>query len=233
MKEKKLIKIPHFFALTLGLVFYSTIGFLFVSPNVFLRIWIFFLFFFIVKYKLKHYLIIFTSGFIGFLINPTNNNFEILTNILNWSTLTGCILGSLMIYEEIFSGGDFASISKYFKNKNKVAVYLYYIFKIIPLLLDIIERIAKAYFVYGKRIYYSKSKFRIDIAIDIVVSFFIELLLLMFSHFRIIERRENVAFLTTQNKKEVPINILIFQLLISISILFTLILSFAITGMNL
>ena len=128
--------------------------------------------------------------------------------------------GSLIIYEDIFSGGDFASISKLFKNKNQVAIYSYYVFKIIPLIGDLLYRLSKAFSVYGKRKYIAENKNqKIKILIDTLDSLFNELLSIMFSQVRIMNRREKVAFLLSQQRRAINLKFIILQSLITILII--------------
>ena len=150
--------ISHLRALLLGLLFYTSIGLIFVIPNVSLRMIVFLLMLFLADFKKQHYYILIVSGVIGILISPFHNWELIISNVLSWVGLTGSIIGSILIYEDIFTGGDFASISRFFKNKNTVAIHAYYAFKLIPIITDTFDHLIKAFVVYGKRKYVREKK---------------------------------------------------------------------------
>ncbi len=194
MNIPKIYYISHLTALFLGLLFYTSIGLLFIIANVPLRVIVFLLLLFVAKFKKPHYIIIIISSLVGLVISPYNNWQIVVSNVLSWGCLTGSILGSLLLYESVFSGGDFASISRFFKNKNKVAIDAYYAFKIIPMISDLLERLLKAFTVYGKKKYLANSDIsKFKMFIDMLDSFFNELLAIMFSQFRVMDRREKVA----------------------------------------
>jgi hypothetical protein len=212
---KKTINISHLILLILGLWFYTSIGLLFVIAYVPLRVLIFLLLLFVVPFKKQHYLIIVISCIVGFVISPFSDWQQVVPNILSWGGLMGSLIGSLLIYEDVFSGGDFASISRFFKNKNKVAIHAYYVFKIIPMIVDLLDRLSKAYMVYGKRKYIGKKNHvGIKIIFDAIDSFFNELLTIMFSQVRIMNRRETFAHTVSQGKRVLKVKLLIVQLLI-------------------
>jgi hypothetical protein len=224
---KKTINISHLILLILGLLFYTSIGLLFVIADVKLRVLVFLLLLFVVPFKKQHYLLIIISCIVGFIISPFSNWQLIVSNVLSWGTLIGSLFGSLLIYEDVFSGGDFASISKFFKNKNKVAIHAYYAFKIIPMISDLLDRLSKAYMVYGKRKYIGKKKtIKFKIFIDVIDSFFNELLTIMFSQVRIMNRRECVAYSVSQEKRAVSLKMLITQILITLCVITVFVLRF-------
>jgi len=212
---QKTYNISHLLGLFLGLLFYTSIGLLLIVSNVPLRVVVFFLLLFLANFKKQHYFIIIISCLVGLVISPYQDWRLTLSNILSWGCLTGSILGSILIYKDIFSGGDFASISKFFKNKNKVAIYAYYVFKIIPMISDLLDRLSKAYMVYGKRKYIGmKKSLKYKIFIDALDGFYSELLSIMFSQLRVLDRRENVAYSVSQQKKAINSKLLIIQSLI-------------------
>lgn len=217
---QKTFYISHFTGLLLGLLFYTSIGLLFILSNVPLRVIVFFLLLFLASFKRQHYVIIIISCIVGYFISPYHDWKIIISNILSWGCLTGSILGSLLIYKEVFSGGDFASISRFFKNKNKAAIYSYYVFKIVPMISDLLDRLSKAYMVYGKRKYIGINKSPMfKIFIEAIDGFFNELLTIMFSQMRVISRREKVAYSLSQQKKEISSKLLILQSLIILLII--------------
>jgi len=224
---RKTINISHLILLFLGLLFYTSIGLVFVIADVPLRVLVFLLLLFVVPFKKQHYLIIIISCIIGITLSPFSDWKLLVLNTLSWGTLIGSLLGSILIYDDIFSGGDFASISRFFKNKNKVAIHAYYAFKIIPMLSDLLDRLSKAFMVYGKRKYIEKKKTaKFKIFIDALDSFFNELLTIMFSQVRIMSRREGVAYSVSQEKRAVSLKLLIIQILITLSVILIILLHF-------
>jgi len=212
---KKTINISHLILLILGLLFYTSIGLLFVISDVPLRVLIFLLLLLVVPFKKQHYLIIVISCIVGFIVSPFSDWQQVVPNILSWGGLMGSLIGSLLIYEDVFSGGDFASISRFFKNKNKVAIHAYYVFKIIPMIVDLLDRLSKSYMVYGRKKYIRKKSYvEIKIIFDAIDSFFNELLTIMFSQVRIMNRRETFAYTISQGKRVVNLKLFIVQLLI-------------------
>lgn len=226
MSMQKTYHISHLTSLFLGLLFYTSIGLMFVLSNVPLRVIVFLLLLFLASFKKQHYIIIIISCIVGYLISPYNDWKIFISNILSWGCLTGSVLGSLLIYKEVFSGGDFASISVFFKNKNKAAIYSYYVFKIVPMISDLLDRLSKAYMVYGKRKYIgTKKSSKIKIFIDAIDGFFSELLAIMFSQLRVMDRREKVAYFVSQQKKAISSKLLIIQSLIILFIIVAAIIS--------
>lgn len=223
----KSLNISQHFALLLGVLFYTSIGLLFIMPDVLIRVFVFLLVLSVANFKKSYYLIIAFSFLIGYIINPVAHWETIIFNVLSWGTLVGCILGSILIYQDIFTGGDYASISRFFKKKNKVAIHSYYVFKIIPMIFDLLVRLAKAYRVYGKRKYVNKNKvIAFGIFSDVVDSFFNELLTLMFSQIRILNRREAASYFVSQGKREVNMKLFVVQILIILLVITSSILYF-------
>lgn len=215
MEKSRTYQISHLTALFLGLFFYTSIGLLFVISNVPLRVVVFLCMLFLSDFKKQHYYIIMVSCVIGLAVSPHQDWKLIISNILSWVGLTGSVIGSLLIYKDIFTGGDFASISRFFKNKNAVAIHAYYVFKLIPMISDSLDHIIKAYMVYGKRKYMDEKKTsKRKIAVDAVDSFFSELLQIMFSQVRVMGRRERVAYLVSQQKRTIRPKFLVVQTLI-------------------
>lgn len=215
MEKSGTYQISHLTALFLGLFFYTSIGLLFVISYVPLRVVVFLCMLFLADLKKQHYYIIMVSCVIGLVVSPHQDWKLIISNILSWVSLTGSVIGSLLIYKDIFTGGDFASISRFFKSKNTVAIHAYYVFKLIPMISDSLDHIIKAYMVYGKRKYMGEKKtLKRKIAVDAVDSFFSELLQIMFSQVRVMDRRERVAYLVSQQKKTIRPKFLVVQTLI-------------------
>lgn len=211
--------ISHLTALFLGLFFYTSIGLLFIVPNVPLRVIVFLFLLLLAEFKKQHCFIIIVSCVIGMLISPIQDSGLVLSNVLSWGGLTGSVIGSLLIYKDVFTGGDFASISRFFKNKNTVAIHAYYAFKLIPMISDLLDRITKAFMVYGKRKYTKEKKTLISkIAVDAVDSLFSEMLQIMFSQVRVMDRREKVAHLVSQQKRTIRLRLLVIQLMIIFSV---------------
>lgn len=220
--------ISHLTALFLGLLFYTSIGLLFIVPNVPLRVIVFLSLLFLADFKKQHYFIIMVSCVIGLLISPIQDSVLVLSNVLSWGGLTGSVIGSLLIYKDVFTGGDFASISRFFKNKNTVAIHAYYAFKLIPMISDLLDRIIKAYMVYGKRKYTREKKTSISkIAVDAVDSLFSEMLQIMFSQVRVINRRKKVAYLVSQQKRTVYLKFLIVQAIIISLVMVSFVVNYA------
>jgi hypothetical protein len=227
MNVKYSLNVSHLVLLILGLFFYTAIGLIFIIPSVMLRVIVFLLLILVAQFKKQHYIVILIACIIGLLINPFSDWQFVISNVLKWGTLTGCIVGGIIIYENIFAGGDFASISKFFKNKNKIAIYAYYVFKIMPMIFDMLDRLAKAYMVYGKRKYVTKTNsFKLNIFFDVTDSFFNELLTIMFSQIRVLSRRETVAFAVSSGKRTVSLKLFVVQLLVILFVLTALILHF-------
>ena len=215
MGNNKTYQISHLTALFLGLLFYTSIGLLFITPNVPLRIVVFLFMLFLADFKKQHYFIIVVSCLVGLVVSPLQDWQITLSNVLSWGGLTGSILGSLLIYKDIFTGGDFASISRFFKNKNTVAIHAYYAFKLIPMISDLLDRLIKAFMVYGKRKYIEEKKSpKYKIVIDAVDSFFSELLQIMFSQVRVMNRREKVAYLVSQQKRAISAKMFMSQVVV-------------------
>ena len=207
--------ISHLAALLLGLFFYTSIGLLFVISSVPLRVVVFLLMLLFANFKKSHYLVVLVACTIGALISPMQDWGTTLSNALSWGGLTGSVIGSLLVYKDIFTGGDFASVSRFFKNKNAAAIHAYYAFKIIPTITDVLKHILEAFKVYGKRKYMEEKKTPgIKIAIDVVESFFSELLRIMFSQVRVMDRRERVAYPVSRQKREIGRKALIIQVLV-------------------
>lgn len=220
MRKHRTCSISHLTALILGLLFYTSIGFLFVIPSVPLRVIVFLFMLILADFKKQHYYIIIVSCVIGLVISPFQDWKLIISNVLSWVGLTGSVIGSLLIYEDIFTGGDFASISRFFKNKNIVAIRAYYAFKLIPMISDLFDHIIKAIRVYGKRKYMQEKKMpKRILVVDAVDVFFSELLQLMFSQVRVMDRREKVAYLVSQQKRTIRLKYLVVQVLIVLSVL--------------
>lgn len=220
MNMRNTYKISHLIILILGLLFYTSIGLLFVITDFKLRVIVFLLLLLVANFKKEHFLIITISCIVGFIINPHQNWNIMASNLLSWGALTGSILGSLLIYDNIFSGGDFASTSRFFKNKNSVAIHAYYAFKIIPMILDLLDRLLKAYVVYGKKKYIGKKKAtNLNILIDVIDSFFNELLTVMFSQTRIMKRRECIANVMSQKKRSLNCKLILIQSAVTLSVL--------------
>ena len=211
----KTISISHYMALFLGLFFYTSIGLLFVISYIPLRIGVFLLVLILADFKKQHYFIIIVSCVIGFAVSPLQDLVKIISNMLSWGGLTGSVLGSLLIYKKIFTGGDFASISRFVTNKNSVAIHAYYAFKLIPVISDLLDHIIKAFMVYGKRKFMTERKIsKSKVAVDAVDSFFNELLQIMFSQIRVMNRLEKVAYLVSQQKRSISLKFLVIQSLI-------------------
>lgn len=223
VKHKK-FSISHLTALLLGLLFYTSIGLLFVLSSVPLRIVVFLLILILADFKKQHYYIIIFSCVIGFFVSPLQDRVKIISNMLSWVGLTGSVIGSLLIYKEIFTGGDFASISRFLKDKNAVAIHAYYVFKLIPIVSDLLDHIIKAFMVYGKRKFMMERKVsKCKIAVDAVDHFFKELLQIMFSQIRVMNRREKVAYLVSQQKRTASLKFLVIQAFIIFIVLVSLI----------
>lgn len=80
---------------------------------------------------------------------------------------------------------------------------------------DLLDRLSKAYMVYGKRKYIGmKKSLKYKIFIDALDGFYSELLSIMFSQLRVLDRRENVAYSVSQQKKAINSKLLIIQSLI-------------------
>lgn len=207
--------ISHLAALFLGLFFYTSIGSLFVISSVPLRVMVFLLMLLFAHFKRSHYIIVLVACTIGFIISPIQDWATTLSNVLSWGGLTGSVIGSLLVYNDIFTGGDFASVSRFFKNKNAVAIHAYYVFKVIPMITDLLKHIQDAFQVYGKRKYMVENNAsRRMIALDVIESLFSELLHIMFSQVRVMDRRERVAYSVSRQKREIGRKALIIQVLV-------------------
>lgn len=232
MKQYRTYSISHLTALLLGLLFYTSIGLLFVIPNIPLRVIVFLFMLILADFKKQHCFIIIVSCVIGLVVSPLQDWKLIISNVLSWVGLTGSVIGGLLIYEDIFTGGDFASISRFFKHKNIVAVRAYYAFKLIPMISELLDHIIKAFRVYGKRKYIGKEKTsKRKIVVDAVDVFFSELLQIMFSQVRVMDRREKVAYLVSQQKRTIGLKFLVLQILIVSLVLACLILCYANFGL--
>lgn len=220
MNNQKVITVSHLAILILGLLFYTSIGLLFVIPYVPLRLLVFLLLLIVANFKKQHYVIILVACIFGLIINFSIDWQTTISNALSWGALAGCILGSILISENMFSGSDFASISKFFKEKNKIAIHSFYAFKIIPMILFLLDRLSKSYMVYGKKKYIAKKeKIKFKVIIDVIDSFFCDLLVIMFSQERIINRRTAIAFVVSQGKRIISLKMFVVELVVLISVL--------------
>ena len=216
--------IPHLAALLLGLAFYTSIGALFFISSVPLRVAVFLLTLLLAHFKKQHYYVVLVACAIGFIISPIHDWKTTFSNVLSWGGLTGSLIGSIQVYQDIFTGGDFASISRIFKNKNAAAIQAYYAFKVIPIISDVLDHILQAFKVYGKRKYKAATNApKGRIAVDIVESFFTALLQIMFSQVRVMDRRESVAYLVSQQKRKIGRKELVIQVLTITLVVFCLI----------
>ena len=219
-----IITLPHSLCLILGLIFYTCMGLLFIIPSMPLTVSVF-LILLVGNQKWKENLKFICIALVfGLLVSLVDTSDSKLVNSISWGSLIGSLLISISFYTEIFFGGDYASISRLFPEKyNKnVAIMGYYIFKIVPEMQNRLNRIGRAYRAYGRRTFYKKKSWRIQIIIESLIVFFLESVEIFLSSERIIERRTEVSIDASRMRRSMRLRVLIIE----ISIMFLLIIHY-------
>ena len=92
------------------------------------------------------------------------------------------------------------------------------------MIFDLLVRLVIAYRVYRKRKCFNSKVISFELFLDVLDSLFNELLTLMFSKIRIINRREASAYIMSQVKRKINIELLAVQVLNILFVTTTLIL---------
>ena len=197
------LEVTRFLYLTLSLLFYTGIGFLFIVPSIVARVLA--LLIMIIgagktALKLRTLLIAIIAGIlIGLLETP----YQPFVNLLSWGSVVGAMLISIDLYEDVFKGSDVASLAVLFPGSKKiiVAVSAYYAFKIKPELEKRLKRIFLATKIYGVRRYPNAKLQWVRILPDSILTYFLESLDIMFSQERVMHRRQDAVIKASKDKR--------------------------------